>query len=72
MFHLPPGFEIQLVAAEPMIAKPMNIAFDDRSRLWVTDSLEYPFPAKADSVPQLGGPHHGHESTCRSHRPGGN
>ena len=24
-FHLPPGFEIDLVAAEPDIAKPMNI-----------------------------------------------
>lgn len=43
-FHLPPGFEAQLVAAEPFIAKPMNLAFDSRGRLWVTSSLEYPFP----------------------------
>jgi len=35
-FHLPPGFEIQLVAAEPDILKPMNLAFDARGRLWVT------------------------------------
>src|SRR5438128_7690172 len=42
--HLPPGFEIQLVAAEPEIHKPLNLAFDDRGRLWVTDTLEYPFP----------------------------
>src|ERR1044071_9256666 len=27
-FHLPPGFEIQWVAAEPDINKPMNLAFD--------------------------------------------
>ena len=45
-FKLPPGFEIQLVAAEPDIAKPMNIAFDDRGRLWVTDTIEYPWPAE--------------------------
>ena len=45
-FRLPPGFEIQLVASEPDIAKPMNLAFDDRGRLWVTESVEYPFPAK--------------------------
>jgi putative heme-binding domain-containing protein len=45
-FHLPPGFEIQLVASEPDIAKPMNLAFDDRGRLLVTSSYEYPFPAK--------------------------
>jgi putative heme-binding domain-containing protein len=47
-FHLPPGFEIQLVASEPDIHKPMNIAFDDRGRLWVTESVEYPFPAPAN------------------------
>jgi putative heme-binding domain-containing protein len=45
-FHLPPGFKIELVAAEPDIAKPMNLAFDDRGRLFVTSSYEYPFPVK--------------------------
>jgi putative heme-binding domain-containing protein len=46
MFHLPEGFEIQLVASEPDIKKPINIAFDAKGRLWVTQSEEYPFPAK--------------------------
>jgi len=45
-FHLPPGFEIQLVVSEPTIHKPMNLNFDSRGRLWVTHSVEYPFPAK--------------------------
>ena len=45
-FHLPPGFDAELVAAEPDIHKPINLAFDDRGRLWVTDTVEYPFPAK--------------------------
>jgi putative heme-binding domain-containing protein len=45
-FHLPPGFEIQLVAAEPDVHKPMNLAFDAKGRLWVTSSIEYPFAAK--------------------------
>ena len=44
-FHLPAGFEIQLVAAEPAIQKPMNMAFDGSGRLWVTGSIEYPFAA---------------------------
>src|SRR3954467_10226441 len=44
--HVPEGFEVQLVAAEPAIPKPMNIAFDDSGRLWVTGSVEYPYPAK--------------------------
>ena len=43
-FHLPPGFEAQLVASEPDIGKPMNMAFDSKGRLWVTISREYPFP----------------------------
>src|SRR5438067_1364468 len=45
-FTLPPGFEIQLVACEPEIIKPMNLAFDDRGRLFCTQSVEYPFPVK--------------------------
>ncbi|XZE55263.1 PVC-type heme-binding CxxCH protein [Planctomycetaceae bacterium SH139] len=54
-FHLPPGFQVELVAAEPIIAKPMNLAWDSSGRLWVTDSFEYPYPAgdeqpKRDSV----------------------
>lgn len=43
-FHLPPGFEIQLVAAEPDIQKPMNFNFDSAGRLWFTGSVEYPYP----------------------------
>src|SRR5690349_4359611 len=45
-FRLPKGFEAQLVAAEPDIHKPLNLAFDDQGRLWVTDTLEYPYAAK--------------------------
>src|SRR6185295_3614624 len=43
-FTLPPGFEIQLVASEPDLRKPMNMAFDVTGRLWITESREYPFP----------------------------
>ena len=39
-FKLPPGFEAQLVAADPDIHKPLNLAFDDQGRLWVTDTIE--------------------------------
>ncbi len=46
-FHLPPGFKIELVAAEPQIHKPMNLSFDGASRMYVTSSLEYPFPVPA-------------------------
>ena len=36
-FHLPPGFRIELVAAEPDVAKPINLNFDARGRLLVTN-----------------------------------
>ncbi len=45
-FHLPPGFQVNLFASEPMIAKPLNMAWDYRGRLWVTSTVEYPYPAK--------------------------
>ncbi|MCI0463654.1 MAG: c-type cytochrome [Gemmataceae bacterium] len=51
-FRLPPGFEAQLVASEPDIRMPINIAFDARGQLWVTQSTEYPFPAKPDTAPR--------------------
>lgn len=47
-FQLPPGFKIELVASEPDIYKPMNLAFDAKGRLWVSTSREYPFPAPLD------------------------
>ncbi len=47
-FSLPPGFSIGLFAAEPMIHKPINLAFDKRGRLWVSSNTEYPFPAARD------------------------
>ena len=43
-FLLPHGFEVQLVASEPEIAKPLNLAFDTKGRLWVTCTVEYPYP----------------------------
>jgi putative heme-binding domain-containing protein len=50
--HAPAGFEIQLVASEPDIHKPLNLAFDDRGRLWITDTVEYPYPAMAETRPR--------------------
>lgn len=44
-FKLPPGFEAQLVVAEPDILKPMQMNFDLMGRLWVTTSQEYPWAA---------------------------
>ena len=37
--------QVQLVAAEPLIAQPVCIEFDPRGRLWVLQYLQYPNPA---------------------------
>jgi putative heme-binding domain-containing protein len=43
--RVPEGFEIALFASEPMINKPINLAFDTRGRLWVSSTVEYPYAA---------------------------
>ncbi len=42
------GFEVQNFASEPMINKPINMAFDARGRLWVSSTVEYPYAAAKD------------------------
>ena len=39
---VPEGFTVELVAAEPDLINPIAMTFDDRGRIWVTESLEYP------------------------------
>lgn len=37
-----PDFEMSLIAAEPLINKPMNFDWDASGRLWVAETPEYP------------------------------
>src|SRR5881296_3677015 len=38
-----PDFAVSLVAAEPLINKPISLDWDPRGRLWVAETPEYPF-----------------------------
>jgi putative membrane-bound dehydrogenase-like protein len=40
-FRLDPGLRIELVAAEPLITDPVDIAFDERGRLYVVECNGY-------------------------------
>jgi putative membrane-bound dehydrogenase-like protein len=37
-----PGFEVKPFAAEPDIAKPICMAWDERGRLWIAETVDYP------------------------------
>jgi putative membrane-bound dehydrogenase-like protein len=46
-FQLPEGFKIQLVASEPLITDPVEIAFDPNGLLYVAEMEDYP----AEGIP---------------------
>src|SRR3954466_9708244 len=41
-FLVADGFEVNLFAADPVLAKPIQMNFDPRGRLWVVSSEVYP------------------------------
>lgn len=41
-FIVAPGFEVNLYAADPLLAKPLQMNFDPQGRLWVSTSEVYP------------------------------
>src|SRR5436305_9819779 len=42
MLQLPPGFDIQLYASEPVLKRPVSMTFDAQGRLWVLCIPRYP------------------------------
>ena len=44
MLHmvLPPGFNAKLFVSEPQVKKPICLAWDERGRLWVAETVDYP------------------------------
>ena len=40
--HAPMGFRLELFAAEPDVVNPIYIQWDERGRLWVAESVDYP------------------------------
>ena len=51
-FQVKRGFRIELAAAEPMVAAPAALAFDERGRLFVAEMRDY--PDRRDQSPHLG------------------
>ena len=38
----PVGFQVRLFASEPDIGKPICLAWDERGRLWIAETVDYP------------------------------
>lgn len=51
--QVPPGLHVELVAAEPDIVNPVAMTFDERGRIWITESLEYPKKAAGPGIDRV-------------------
>ncbi len=40
--HVREGFEVELIAAEPLLESPVAIDWDEHGRLWVVEMVDYP------------------------------
>jgi putative membrane-bound dehydrogenase-like protein len=52
-FRLAQGFRVELVASEPHVCSPVDMAFDEDGRLWVVEMIDYPYDER-DGVPPEG------------------
>jgi len=40
--HVPEGFRVELLAAEPELHQPIAFAWDERGRIWIAEAYSYP------------------------------
>ena len=51
-FQIKKGFRLELVAAEPLVNSPVTMAFDENSRLYVVEMIDY--SERRDETPHAG------------------
>ena len=51
LIQVPTGFHLELFAAEPDIINPITMAWDERGRLWVVETVDYPNTVRTDDGP---------------------
>jgi putative membrane-bound dehydrogenase-like protein len=49
-FHVPAGFEVELIAAEPLVINPVTMTVDERGRIYVSESHTYRYGPKGSPV----------------------
>ena len=50
LIQVPAGFELQLFASEPDVVNPIYMNWDERGRLWVIETVDYPNEVKTDDI----------------------
>src|SRR5688500_14630554 len=50
LIQVPVDFELQLFAAEPDVVNPIYMNWDERGRLWVVETVDYPNEVKEDDI----------------------
>ncbi|RPD51324.1 PVC-type heme-binding CxxCH protein [Paracnuella aquatica] len=50
LMQVPVGFELQLFASEPDVVNPIFMNWDEKGRLWVIETVDYPNEVKDDDV----------------------
>lgn len=50
-FEVQHGFRMELIAAEPMVASPVDMAFDEDGRAYVVEMRDYPYPEEKNAAP---------------------
>jgi putative membrane-bound dehydrogenase-like protein len=54
-FQIQHGFRLQLVAAEPLVASPVDACFDENGRMYVAEMRDYPFSWEPTTLNPRGG-----------------
>tara|TARA_R110002051_G_scaffold91370_2_gene160711 strand:+ start:30242 stop:33733 length:3492 start_codon:yes stop_codon:yes gene_type:complete len=49
LIQVPAGFDVQLFASEPDIINPIAMNWDERGRLWVIETVDYPNTVRNDN-----------------------
>ena len=53
-FQIVEGFAIELFASEPLVADPVEIAFDENGAAFIAEMYDYPFDPAAGETPRSG------------------
>jgi uncharacterized protein len=48
LIQVPPGFDLELFACEPDIINPVAMEWDEKGRLWVIETVDYPNTVRND------------------------